>query len=53
MGRLMTTVVLLVACEGDEASASMLDALLKRDVMLPSHPVEGALAYARGRVRLW
>jgi len=53
MGRLMATVVLLVACEGDEASASMLDALLKREVMLPSQPVEGGPTYALGQVRLW
>lgn len=49
----MSRVVLLVACEGDEASASMASALLNRVVFDESGPVEGAPTYRKGSVRLW
>ena len=52
-GRCMAAVVLMVACEGDEASASMLKALLDRKVFDEGASVEGALTYTKGRVRLW
>lgn len=52
-GESMSEVVLLVACEGDEASTCMAQALLGRQEFEPSRPVEGAPSFAKGRVRLW
>ena len=49
----MSLIVLLVACEGDEASTCMAHALLARHELEPSVPVEGAPTFAKGRVRLW
>ena len=52
-GRCMGAVVLVVACDGDEASTSMLKALLKRDVFDAGEHVEASPTYRKGRVRVW
>lgn len=49
----MEAVVLLVACDGDEASTSMLNAVLARGVFEQRERVEEAPTYTKGRVRLW
>jgi D-aminoacyl-tRNA deacylase len=46
-------VVLLVACDADEASSVMADALRSRGVFVPYGMAEGADVLAAGRVRLW
>ena len=52
-GRCMVAVVLVVACDGDEASTSMLNALLNRDVFHAGQHVESSPTYHKGRVRVW
>ena len=52
-GRGMGPVVLVVACDGDEASTSMLNALLKRGVFVAGKTVESSPTYTKGRVRVW
>ena len=49
----MQGVVLVVACAGDEASTSMLNALLKREVFVEGEHVESSPTYLKGRVRVW
>ncbi len=49
----MSGIVLLISCDGDEASKVMSDALLKRNVFVPDGAVEGADLHTAGLVRLW
>ena len=49
----MAGVVLLVACDADEASSVMADALRSRGVFVPYGTAEGAEVLAAGHVRLW
>ena len=49
----MQAVVLVVACDDDEASTSMLNALLKREVFTEGEHVESSPTYLKGRVRVW
>ena len=49
----MQAVVLVVACDDDEASTSMLNALLKREVFTEGEHVESSPTYFKGRVRVW